>query len=401
MINAGISPVVEVGMGELVARAVRAGRLRASLRTAEAMAGAQLSMICVGTPPRSDGRANLGHVLRAIEEVGEALRPGRRSHLLVLRSTVPPGTVESVVIPALEKSARRKVGRGLRVCFQPEFMREGTSVADFFHPPRTVIGANDAPSARTLTKLWQPVAAPLFVTSIRIAETIKYVDNAFHALKVSFANEIGSLCKSLAVDSHEVMRIFVEDRKLNLSPAYLRPGFAFGGPCLPKDLRALCALGREAHLQLPLLKGVLASNAQHLRRAVDLVLATGKRKIGILGLAFKAETDDLRESPACRLVQVLLRKGREVSVYDPQVKPERLVGANRDFIARQLPELPHLLVRSAAELIHSSEVLVLTSARPEFQRVLGQRKRAQILVDLVGLPFLQHARSTKVHTLCG
>jgi len=386
MINDGHSPVREKGLERLVSRAVEGGRLCATLSPEEAVRGADLSMICVGTPSRADGGADLTHVLQAAGEIGSALRRVRRFHTVVLRSTVPPGTTQKVLIPTLERSSRRKAGDDFGVCFQPEFLREGSSVSDFFHPPKTVIGNGDPRSVKRLMELWRTIKAPLFVTSWRVAEMVKYADNAFHALKIGFANELGAIAKGLGIDSHEVMQIFIRDRKLNISSLYLKPGFAFGGPCLPKDLRALCSIGRDAGVDVPLLASVLKSNSRHLRRATELILATGKRKIGVLGLVFKRDTDDLRESPACALVKKLLQAKREVKVYDPRVRLERLLGANLAFVRRELPSLPRILAHSLPEVIGASEVVVVTGSHPEFEGGVQGMTKGQILIDLIRLP---------------
>lgn len=386
MLSNGHSPVYEKGLERLVARAVRRGELRASLEPWEAMRGADVSMICVGTPSRGKGQAKIDHVLHAAREIGRALASLRRFHTVVVRSTVPPGTVEAQVTSVLERLSGKRAGRDFGVCFQPEFLREGSSIADFFHPPMNVLGCQDARSVKRLLELWRPVNAPLVLTSPRAAEMLKYASNAFHALKVSFANEIGALSKSLGIDSHEVMRIFVQDKKLNVSPLYLRPGFSFGGPCLPKDLRALGHMGRLAKLQIPLLSSILRSNARHLERAVDLILETGRKKIGVLGLAFKPDTDDLRESPACTLVRKLIGAGMEVGVYDPWVQPTKLVGANRDFVRREFPRLAELLWASWSDLLAWSEVVVLAGGHPEFAGILRGLKKRHILVDLARLP---------------
>ena len=384
-INQGHSPVVGKGMERLVSEVVRAGKFRATLRPDEAVEASTLSLICVGTPSRRNGEVNLDHVLRAAGDIGRTLRSLRRYHTVVVRSTVPPGTLEDFVIPALERGARKKAGRDFGVCFNPEFLREGSSVHDFFHPPKTVIGSYDARSAQALVSLWRPIKAPLFVTSLKVAEMVKYADNAFHALKVCFANEIGALCKKFGTDSSEVMEIFVRDTKLNISPLYLRPGFAFGGPCLPKDVRALCAMARRERVNVPVLSNVLSSNACHLRRAIELVLATGKKRVGVFGLVFKSDTDDLRESPACALVKSLLRAGKEVRVCDPRIKLERLIGANRDFVKRELPQLPRLLADSMREVFTASDVIVVAGDHPEFEEGTEHLKRKHILIDLVRL----------------
>jgi GDP-mannose 6-dehydrogenase len=384
MLNEGRAPVLEKGLERLVAGGVRQGVLRASLEPAEAMRGADVSLICVGTPSRRNGEANIDPVLHAASEIGLALRLTRHPHAVVVRSTVPPGTVQGRVIPVLERSSRKKAGRDFTVCFHPEFLREGSSIKDFFQPPMTLLGVYGVRGPKRLLELWRPIKAPLWVTPLGVAEMIKYADNAFHALKISFANEIGVLAKSLGIDGHEVMRILVQDKKLNISPVYLQPGFAFGGPCLPKDLRALCWMGRRAKLDLPLLSDILKSNTRHLQRARDLVLGAGKKRVGILGLAFKPGTDDLRESPACALVRALLRAKRAVSIFDPRVDPSRLTGANRAFIEKELPELPQLLTASLQELLAASEVVVVAGTHPEFGRVVQYLKARHTLIDLVG-----------------
>jgi len=385
VVNSGHSPVLEKGLDALVAKVVAAGKLRATLDSAEALHRADVSLVTVGTPSRRDGSVDLDHVSAALEGIGRFLRGVKKFHVVAVRSTVPPGTTEKLVIPTLEKVSRKKVGRDFGVCFHPEFLREGSSIHDFFHPPKTVLGTSDPRTARRLMGLWKPVQAPVFVTSFKTAEILKYADNTFHALKVSFANEIGALCKRFGIDSREVMQIFVRDTKLNISPLYLKPGFAFGGPCLPKDVRALGWLARENDLHLPLIENILPSNSRHLERAVDLVLSAKKRRIGVLGLVFKSDTDDLRESPACELVKRLIAAGKQVKVYDPRVRLDRLLGANQTFIHKELPSLPNLMAASPEELISSSDVVVLAGSHPEFEAALGCLKKGMVLIDLVGL----------------
>ena len=400
MINQGRAPLREKGIERLVRQVVGAGRFRASLQSAKAMDGAEVSLICVGTPSGRGGEAKLDYVLRAAEEIGRALRRRQGPHTTAVRSTVPPGTMERLVIPVLERSARKKAGSGFEVCFHPEFLREGSSVQDFFHPSRTVIGAARAKGAERFAQLWRPIKAPLFVTSLKVAEMVKYADNAFHALKVAFANELGALAKSLGIASREVMRIFVADRKLNISPLYLKPGFAFGGPCLPKDLRALARMGKAAGLDLPLLESILLSNHCHLQRALELILATGKRRVGVLGLVFKSDTDDLRESPSCKLVKALVEGGKKVKVYDPQVDLQSLLGANRTYVESALPELPRLLVGSLHDALDASQVIVIAGHHREFAGVARKLKRGQAAIDLVGLLEPAPLSRSRIEGLC-
>lgn len=385
MINAGRAPLRERGVERLVARVVRSGRLHATVESGEAMQHAEISLICVGTPSQKDGNANLEYLLRAAIDIGISLRKRDSPHTVVVRSTVPPGTTEQVIIPAIERSARQKAGARLNVCFHPEFLREGSSVEDFFHPTRTLIGIHQPRGAAQFVKLWQPIKAPLYLTSLRVAEMVKYADNAFHALKVSFANEIGALSKTLGIDGREVMSIFAADRKLNLSPLYLKPGFAFGGPCLPKDLRALTKMGKDNGVETPLVANVLKSNLCHLYRARDLILAMGRKRLGVLGLVFKSDTDDLRESPACQLVKSLVHAKRQVKVFDPQVNLERLIGANRAYVEHELPQLPRLLAGSLDEVLASSEVIIIAGTHAEFASVLRKLRNNQVAIDLVGL----------------
>jgi GDP-mannose 6-dehydrogenase len=385
LLNSGQSPVLEQGLDTLVAKMVAEGRLQATLDPAEALNGADLSLVAVGTPSLRDGSANLDHVASALGDIGRSLRDAKKFHVAAIRSTVPPGTTESLVVPTLEKVSGKQAGLDFGVCFHPEFLREGSSIHDFFNPPRTVLGTSDPRTARRLMRMWKPVKAPVFVTSFKAAEILKYADNTFHALKVSFANEIGSVCRRFDIDSGEVMQIFVQDTKLNISPLYLKPGFAFGGPCLPKDVRALGWLARKNGLSLPLIENILPSNTSHLERAVDLVLSTKRQRIGVLGLVFKSDTDDLRESPACELVKRLIAAHKKVRVYDPRVRLDRLLGANQTFVRKELPLLPRLMAASCSELTKTSDLIVLAGNHPEFEAAIKSLKKGKILIDLVGL----------------
>jgi len=339
MINQGTSPVLEAGLADLVREQVAAGRLRATTDVAEAIGEAAFSLICVGTPSKPNGAIDSTYVARVCEDIGRALRgrPGR--HVVVVRSTVVPGTVDTVVRPTLERAAQRALGDTLAVCVNPEFLREGTSLHDFYNPPFTLIGSDDASAAREVAALYASVPAPVHVVDIKAAEIVKYACNAFHGLKVTFANEIGNICRALGIDSREVMRVFCEDTKLNLSAYYLKPGFAFGGSCLPKDLRALVHRARQLDVETPVLAAVLQSNRQQVERAVDMVLRTGKRRVGILGLTFKPGTDDLRESPLVTLAETLLGKGMQLAIYDPDVSAARVMGANRAYIEQEIPHI--------------------------------------------------------------
>ncbi len=383
LVNAGQSTIVEEGIGELVAANVAAGRLRATTSVAEAVTATEISLICVGTPSRPNGSLDLSYIERVCSEIGAAMRSKASRHTIVIRSTVLPGTIHGVVIPAIERASGRRAGLDFGVCSNPEFLREGTSIKDFYDPPFTLIGADDEITSDTVRGLYSGIDAPVQVTAVRVSEMVKYACNCFHGLKVGFANEIGNICKALGVDSHEVMRIFAEDRKLNISPAYLKPGFAFGGSCLPKDLRAVTYRAKELDIDTPILSATLESNRKQIERAYHLIMANGHRRIGILGMAFKAGTDDLRESPMVTLIELLLGKGMELTVYDRDVSRARLIGSNREYIEREIPHIWTLMRGSVDEVLAASDTVVVGNASGEFRTVRERLRAGQRLVDLV------------------
>jgi GDP-mannose 6-dehydrogenase len=385
-VNAGKSPIVEPGLDELLDRAVSNGRLHAITDTAAAVASSDVSLLCVGTPSRKNGSLDLSYITRVCDELGAALRHKPDYHVVVVRSTVLPGTTHEVVIPALEAASGKKYGDGFGVSVNPEFLREGTALKDFRSPPLTLVGHNHAADASGTIALYAAIDAPLVSTSIRAAEMIKYTNNAWHALKVCFANEIGNLSKRLGIDSHEVMDIFCRDEKLNLSPNYLKPGFAFGGSCLPKDLRALQYRAKEVDIDLPLIQSILPSNKLQVQRAIDEVIDTGKKRIGMLGFSFKAGTDDLRESPLVILAETLLGKGLKLKIYDKNVSLARLVGSNKEYIEQQIPHLSALLCTTIDEVLGHSDVIVVGNQSPEFVEAMPMCRQDQIVIDLVRLP---------------
>ncbi|MCA1816668.1 MAG: nucleotide sugar dehydrogenase [Acidobacteria bacterium] len=385
IINAGKSPIVEAGIGELIGEMVAGGKLRATTETRGAVHSSELSLVCVGTPSNANGSLDLSYVKRVCKEIGAALETKTAPHVVVIRSTMLPGTIESVVVPALEVYSGKKVGEGIGVCINPEFLREGTSLKDFYAPPFTLIGADDEDVAASVRRLYSKIDAPLYVTSVKSAEMVKYACNCFHALKVSFANEIGNVCKELGVDSHEVMEVFCRDTKLNLSPYYLKPGFAFGGSCLPKDLRALQYKAKELDVEVPVLRAALQSNRLQVERAVEMVLRTGKKRVGVLGFSFKAGTDDLRESPMVALIEALIGKGLQLSIYDRDVSLARLFGANKEYIEREIPHISQLMRASVEEVLESAEVVVVGNKAEEFREVEGKLRSDQTLIDLVRL----------------
>lgn len=385
IINSGRSPIVEAGIGELIGEMVAQNRLRATTDSAAAIKDSNISLVCVGTPSQSNGSLDLTYVRRVCEEIGAALVNKQERHTVVIRSTMLPGTIDGVVTPTLEAASGKKAGRDFGVCINPEFLREGTSLKDFYAPPFTLIGADEEAVAGSVRGLYSGIDAPLFVTGIKAAEMVKYTCNCFHALKVSFANEIGNICKNLEIDSHEVMKVFCQDTKLNLSPYYLQPGFAFGGSCLPKDLRAINYKAKELDVDVPVLASILPSNRQQIERAVEMVLRTGRKRIGVLGFSFKAGTDDLRESPMVTLIETLIGKGMQLAIYDRDVSLARLFGANREYIEREIPHISQLMRASIEEVLEAADVLIIGNKAAEFRAVETQLKDGQMIIDLVRL----------------
>ncbi|MGH3718863.1 MAG: nucleotide sugar dehydrogenase [Pseudonocardiaceae bacterium] len=387
-LNESRSPVIEPGLDSLVAAAVAAGTLRATESVRVGLESADLSLVCVGTPSAGNGSTDLTQVRRVMEEIGAALAGSDRPHTVVIRSTVPPGTVEEIVVPLLESSSRRKVGSDLQVAMCPEFLREGSSVADFFNPPFLVIGGTPEATA-AVHELFGFLDCAVHVVPIRAAESIKYACNAFHALKVSFTNELSHLYRLLGVDAREVMDVFVQDHELNISSAYLRPGFAFGGSCLPKDLRSLLHLARMNSVDLPVLQGALVSNEMLIRDLAARVLRSVEengntnRRVALLGLSFKHQTDDLRESPNVALAEILIGKGIDVRIHDPIVHPAQLNGANLRYIQSRLPHLQKVLHDGASNALEGAQVAVVSSVDPHVVGAVVQA-RPRVVYDLHG-----------------
>jgi GDP-mannose 6-dehydrogenase len=383
MISQGRSPIIEAGLEELIQKGVTKGKIKATIDAQEAVLESEISFICVGTPSNSNGSLDLKYVKRVCEEIGTFIKKKSAYHLIVLRSTVLPGSTDEIVIPILEQFSKKKCGIGFGVCFNPEFLREGSSIKDFFNPPFTIIGSNDEEAAEIIKELYEGIKAPLIIVSFKIAEMVKYANNAFHALKVTFANEIGNICKQQDIDSHQVMDIFCLDDKLNLSSYYLKPGYAFGGSCLPKDLRALLYLSRHNDLQLPVIESILISNQQQIDMAFKMVKQTGYKKVGILGFSFKAGTDDLRESPSVELIEQLIGKGFQVKVFDQNVSLANLQGANREYIEKEIPHIASLMGSSIEEIIAESEVIVIGNKDPQFAESIQDIGENQKIIDLV------------------
>ena len=381
----GKSPIVEPGLGELIAAAVAQGRLVAHADHAQAVAQSEILMVCVGTPGKANGSLDLSYVRRIVEQIGDDLANADDYKVVVIRSTLLPGSMQNLVLPTLEQRSGRRCGRDFGVCLNPEFLREGTAIQDYDHPPKTVLAASDERALGLMRALYADLDAPLIVTSVPTAEMIKYIDNCWHALKVTFANEVGRLCKAMGVDGRLAMRLFCMDTKLNLSSAYLRPGFAFGGSCLPKDVRALTYQGRLLDVDTPVLGSILASNQVHIAQAFSMIRATGRRKIGLLGLSFKESTDDLRESPLVTLAELLIGKGYDLAVYDRNVKLASLMGANRDYLLNHIPHIGRLLVERPEQVFDRSDVVVVASPEAEVRSLVGDFARQKTIIDLVGV----------------
>jgi GDP-mannose 6-dehydrogenase len=383
LINRGQSPIIETDIGEIIAAAAKEGRLRATSDPSQGIRETELSFVCVGTPSQANGNLDLRYIRRICEQIGEAIKSKSVRHTVVIRSTILPGTMHKMVIPTLEEFSGKKAGIDFGVCNNPEFLREGSAVKDFRHPPKTVIGELDQASGDILAALYKKLDAPLIRTNLESAEMVKYVDNSWHALKIGFANEIGNLCKSLGLDAHVVMDIFCQDRKLNISPAYLLPGFAFGGSCLPKDLRALSYQAKMQDLQLPILTSILPSNEIQITRGVQLITEKGHRSVGILGFSFKAGTDDLRESPLIEVIERLIGKGYDLRIYDKNVNIASLVGANRDFILNRIPHISKLMVGDINAVLDHAQTVVIGNKDPDFKVVPERLREGQFLVDFV------------------
>jgi len=400
IINSGKSPVIEKDIDGIINRVVTTKKLIATTDVRKAVENSEISMICVGTPSKENGSLDLKYVKRVCSEIGTGLRKKDDYHIVVLRSTVLPGSVEGEVIPTLEKASGKKAGADFGVCMNPEFMREGSSVYDYHHPPMIVIGEVDKRSGDIVEQIYANIDAPFVRTSIKVAEMIKYVNNAFHGLKVCFANEIGNICKKLGIDSHQVMEIFCRDTKLNLSPYYLKPGFAFGGSCLPKDLRALLYKGQREDLRLPLLSSILDSNENQVKMGINLITKTKKKKIGIFGFSFKPGTDDLRESPMVELIETLLGKGYKISIYDKNVSIAKIFGANKQYIEKEIPHISSLMCSSMEKVLSDSEVLVIGNNSQEFRKIPGLMREDQIIIDLARIMDGKNETKSKYEGIC-
>jgi GDP-mannose 6-dehydrogenase len=399
MLDSGRTPIIEARMDDLVAEAHASGRLRATNDSIAAVLASDISFVCVGTPSLRSGKLDLSHVEHVSGEIGAALKQKKTFHTVVLRSTVLPGTTETLMIPTIEKASGKRCGVDFAVCYNPEFMREGSAVGDFLQPPYTILGSQNPQHIAPLRELYGSLPAATFETSIRVAEMVKYVSNLYHAVKVGFANEVGTLCKHLNVEADQVTKIFMSDTKLNISAAYLAPGFAFGGSCLPKDLRAITHRAKELDLDLPLLQSLMPSNEEHVDRGVEAVLRTGKRKIAMLGLSFKAGTDDLRESPQVQLIKRLIGEGCHVKVWDKDVSLGRLAGSNRQYIEDVIPHIGSLLSADMPEVVKDAEVVIVGTKvdKDELAKLLTP---GQAVIDLVNLDPTRRPQAASYQGIC-
>jgi GDP-mannose 6-dehydrogenase len=400
MINAGQSPVVEEGINELIEAAVARGALRATADLEDAVLNSEVSLISVATPSNPNYTPNLSAVDAVVRSIGQALRRKDGPHVIVLRSTVPPGTTESRILPILLEASGRRIGAGLSLVFNPEFLREGSSVKDFHQPPQTVVGSFDEAGYAAMERMYAGLPGAFVRTSTQVAESVKYLCNVFHALKIVFANEAGSVLKTYGLDSREVMKIFCQDTQLNISAAYMRPGFAFGGSCLPKEVKGFITLARDRDVQIPALGGLIDSNEMHIKRAYDLIARDGRKRIAFFGLAFKPGTDDMRDSPLVALAERLLGKGFEIAIFDRFVKLSRLLGKNKEFIEREIPHLERLLHEDAETVLRDAEVIVVGHADPQARELIARLAAGRRIVDLSGYADLRAAAADGYEGIC-
>lgn len=400
MINAGKALIIEPGLAELTEFAVKNNTLRATQNAREAILASELSFICVGTPSQKNNSLDLNYVKKVCEEIGTALKDKTSHHTIACRSTMFPGSIRNLVTPTIENFSGKKAGSDFSLCYNPEFMKEGSAIHDFYHPPKNVVGATEKSAHEMITTInYQSTNMPTICTDIESAELIKYCDNVWHALKVGFANEIGNICKALNMDSHHIMDMFCQDTKLNLSPYYLKPGFAFGGSCLPKDLRAFIFESKKLNIDLPIISSILPSNKLHIENGIKLVMEQGNKNVGILGFSFKNNTDDLRESPTVELIEYLIGKGYDLTLYDKNVISAKLHGANREYILKHIPHISELMVSSIDEVIAKSKTIVIGNKAKEFENILTKIADSHVVVDLVRIT-KELPESSQYHGIC-
>jgi len=393
MLNNGLSPIIESSLPELLAEGKKNKLISATTNTAEAINSTDMSIVCVGTPSLPNGSLNTSYIENVCMEIGQALSTKKKQHIIIIRSTMLPNTMRELVIPTIEIYSKKTHNAGFYVAYNPEFLRESTAVFDFYNPPKTVVGADSEKVANKVLNLYEGLPGPKITTDIEVAEMVKYVDNNFHALKITFANEIGHLCKNIGIDSHKVMDIFIQDTKLNISPVYLKPGFAFGGSCLPKDLRAITYLAKKLDLETPLLNSILTSNSMQVHNTIKKIILFGKKNVGVAGFSFKEGTDDLRESPIIEIIEALIGKGYHLKLFDENVSLARLIGANREYINYHIPHIASLMVETLEELISHSELIIIGNKSKTFGKIIEARTDGQIVFDLVRIMEDSHAKT--------
>jgi len=400
MINAGQSPVVEDGINELIEAAVNSGKLRATDDVEAAVLNSDVSLISVATPSNPNYSPNLTAVDAVVRSIGAALRKKTGPHVIVLRSTIPPGTTQNRILPILLESSGRRIGEGLSLVFNPEFLREGSSVKDFHAPPQTVVGSLDEAGYVAMETMYAGLPGAFVRTSTQVAESVKYLCNVFHALKIVFANEAGSVLKACGLDGREVMKIFCQDTQLNISSVYLRPGFAFGGSCLPKEVKGFLTLARDLDVPIPALAGLLDSNEAHIKRAYNLIARDGRQRVALFGLAFKPGTDDMRDSPLVALAEQLLGKGFELTIFDRFVKVSRLLGKNKEFIEREIPHLDKLLCEAPEDALKNAQVIVIGHADAQARQAIIAHAAGRRIIDLSGYADLAQAPAAEYEGIC-
>ena len=388
LIAQGHSPIIEEGMQALMADAANSGRVQVTPNAEESILNSDVSFICVGTPSQPNSSQNLNYIERVSEQIGTALKKKDAYHLVVIRSTVFPGTLNNIIKPILEKHSGKRCCEHFDLCFQPEFLREGSSIKDYDNPPYTIVGTDSERAAETMKEIFGHLPCPVYVTDIGSAEMLKYACNIFHALKITFANEIGRLAQSLSVDPHSVMDLVCKDKQLNISPVYMKPGFAYGGSCLPKDLKAMLYVAKSNDILVPMLQGIQPSNQEHIDHAINMVLATGKKNVGMIGLSFKTGTDDLRESPLVVMAERFIGKGLNLKIFDPEVHMSKLMGANRKYIEESIPHISSLLIEKCEDLLAQSEAIIIGLHNPSIVETLFEHTRdSHWLLDLVNVPY--------------
>jgi GDP-mannose 6-dehydrogenase len=382
LMNKGLSPIFEKDLPEMIKKYKDAGRLSVTSDAKSAVLNSELSIICVGTPSMEEGAVDLNFIRKVCGDIGEAIKCKNEFHVICIRSTLPSGTTRNVLVPIIEEHSCKKVGIDFGICFNPEFLRETTAVDDFFNPTRTVIGKYDERGAKCLESVYADIQAPIIQTSLEVAEMTKYVENSWHALKICFGNEIGSLCNQLGIDSLELMDIFCQDTKLNISTHYLKPGFSFGGSCLPKDVRAINHLSSRLKIETPLLASILTSNMNHFDRAIQCIRSFKKKKLGFLGLTFKPNTDDVRESPYLNLVEIFLKEGFDIAAYDANIACSEIMGENKKFLFSGLNANSNIIRENIDDVIIHAEVLVIAHNSPTYRDAVFRKRKEQIILDL-------------------